>query len=170
MTRIRTRITKGLVTASIAILVNSSASANSFGLQSGLSLDNFPAGIQLEFDTDAHSSIGIGFSAITDLSASYKYFWNTTNHSGLFTEGSVGTVLLAPFVSVYLQQGYRWIFDNQVEFELKGGLGIAGVNTSFNQPTPVPYPNGSGYSSYNSEPSWRFAPLPTIGLRVGFHF
>jgi hypothetical protein len=170
MTRISSRINQKIAQMLLAgisgTLLASSAHASSFGFQSGLAADNFPIGVHFELDTDPHSSVGFGLTALTSVNVGYKYFWNSNNHSGLFTEASVGTLLALPSVTAYVQQGYRWVFDSQVELEIKGGLGILGAKSYFDQPI---YSTGNS-SYYSYEPTWRFAPLPSIGMRLGFRF
>ncbi len=115
------------ISGTVGIFLNSSANASSFGLEAGLNPESFLVGIQLELDTTNHSSLSLNLSSLNDVNLGTKYFWNTQNHSGSFAELSAGGFLALPIFSAYLQQGYFWIIDNQIELEIKGGLGIVRI-------------------------------------------
>jgi hypothetical protein len=154
-----------LVTLAVAS-IGTYAQASSFGLQSGFTTHTFPVGIQLELDTTDRSSLGLGLSLDADASLGFKYFYNTTNHSGLFTEISAGTTLDQPSASVYLQQGYRWVVNNQMELDLQGGIGVVGVRGQLQQLQPQ---IADGVSNQNNMP-WNFWIIPGLSMRLGFRF
>jgi hypothetical protein len=146
----------GLVTSIALTLLTPYANASSFGLQTSTDISSFPASFQVDLDTTDRSSVGFGLGFFGSVSANSKYFWNTNNHSGLFTEASVSALWFGPSVSAYLQQGYRWLLDDHTELDLKGGLGIMATQNVY---------MGSQY-----EAGWSAGLLPTIGLKVGFRF
>jgi hypothetical protein len=154
------RLKMCLMVSIIGVSLPSSAYASSFGLQAGIITENFPAGVQLELDTTDHSSIELGASALLIFGAGYKYFWNTTDHSGLFSEATVSTHFLAPAFAGTFQQGYRWMLDATTEFEIKGGMSIVGIE---NTTTNTTYPS-------TSQTSWSVLPIPAFGIRIGFRF
>jgi hypothetical protein len=161
MLKITQKITRILIVGTAGILLGSSANASSFGLQTGIITENFPAGVQLELDTTDHSSIELGASALLIVGAGYKYFWNTTDHSGLFSEASVATHLLFPAFAGTFQQGYRWMLDPTTEFEVKGGMSIVGWGS---------YPMGPANYPSPSQVQWSVFPVPAFGIRIGFRF
>jgi hypothetical protein len=159
-------IKTSIILAIVSTLLGSNVQASSFGFQSGLAADNLPIGIQLEVDTDDRSSVEAGLSSNLYLTGGYKHFWNTTNHSELFTETSIGAGKIGlnrefPIFSIYVQQGYRWMLNDSTELELKGGLGVVAFQ-GFGCCTPV--------SPESAKTNWTYFPLPAIGIRMGFRF